>query len=57
MRLLMVSSKDGASSVNSLRNKHHVVFKACITLTQLLLNYGERSFKVERYDAKGLIDV
>ena len=24
------------------RNKHHVVFKACITLTQLLLDYGER---------------
>ena len=39
------------------RNKHHVVFKACITLTQLLIDYGERSFKVENYDAKGLIDV
>ena len=39
------------------RNKHHIVFKACITLTQLLIDYGERSFKVEHYDAKGLFDL
>ena len=39
------------------RNKHHIVFKSCITLTQLLIDYGERSFKVEHYDAKGLFDL
>ena len=39
------------------RNKHHIVFKACITLTQLLIDYGERSFKVEQYDAKCLFDL
>ena len=39
------------------RNKYHLIFKACITLTQLLIDYGERSFKVENYVATGLFDV
>ena len=38
------------------RNKHHIVFTACLTLTQLLLDQGERSFTVENYNAKGYVD-
>ena len=38
------------------RSKHHLVFKACLTLTQLLLDYGERSFGVTNYPAKGHLD-
>ena len=33
------------------RNKHHIVFKACLTLTQLLLDFGERSFDVWGFSA------
>lgn len=38
------------------RHKHHIVFKACLTLTQLLLDYGERSFDVENYRAMGFVE-
>ena len=37
------------------RKKHHFIFKACIALTQLLLNHGERSFDVKNYNAMGFV--
>ena len=39
------------------RSKHHIVFKSCLTLTQLLLDYGERSFKVQGYNHMGFLKV
>ena len=38
------------------RLKHHFVFKACVTLTQLLLDHGERSFCIGKYDAMAYLD-
>ena len=38
------------------RLKHHFVFKACLTLTPLLLDYGECLFDDKNYDAIGYLD-
>ena len=39
------------------RHKHQIVFRACVTLTQLLLDYSKHSFNVENYHAMGYIKV
>ena len=39
------------------RHKHHIPFKACLTLTQLLLDYGEQSFDVRGYCAMGFLKI